>query len=104
MSTLGSKLEGIGNKYFCSRYALMLALFGIFGVLSGCTTAPVEPVQVLVPQAIPCTSAAEVPPQPSRALALDAAAPGAAVKAVEASRRRWIGYADALKTKLEACQ
>jgi len=75
----------------------MLALVA----LAGCATAPGP---VLVPTPIPCPAAAEVPAEPARTLSLDINRPGAAVQAYAANRARWIGYGDALRTKLEACK
>ena len=77
----------------------MLALVA----LAGCATDP-APGPVLVPTPIPCPAAAEVPSEPARTLSLDVNQPGAAVQAYAANRARWIGYGDALRTKLEACK
>lgn len=83
-------------------------VFGLVTVallsLTGCASAPQSPATVLVPTPIPCPAAAEVPEAPARTLSLDPAQPGAAVQAFTANRARWIGYADALRTKLEACK
>lgn len=79
-------------------YALMVA--GLL-LLTGCASAP---RQVLVPTPIPCPAAAEVPDAPDRTLTLDASKPGEAVQAYAANRTRWIGYADALRSRLEACK
>lgn len=79
-------------------YALMVA--GLL-LLTGCASAP---RQVLVPTPIPCPAAAEVPDEPARTLNLDASKPGVAVQAYAANRTRWIGYADALRSRLEACK
>ena len=72
--------------------------------LAGCASAPQVPATVLVPTPIPCPAAQDVPEAPARTLSLDPAHPGAAVQAFTANRARWIGYADALRTKLEACR
>lgn len=71
--------------------------------LTGCATAPV-PSPVLVPTLIPCPAAQDVPAEPTRTLTLDASKPGEAVQAYVANRARWIGYGDALRSKLDACK
>lgn len=78
--------------------------FGLLA-LGGCATAPTSPGgATLVPVAVPCTAAADVPEAPARTLLLDAAQPGLAVTAYAANRSRWIGYADALSARLGACK
>lgn len=79
-------------------YLLMVA--GLL-LLTGCASAP---RQVLVPTPIPCPAAADVPEEPARVLNLDASKPGEAVQAYAANRARWVGYADALRSRLEACK
>lgn len=79
-------------------YVLMVA--GML-LLTACASAP---PQVLVPTPIPCPAAADVPDAPARSLNLDASKPGEAVQAYAANRARWIGYADALRSRLEACK
>jgi len=73
--------------------------------LGGCATAPTSPAgATLLPVAVPCTAATDVPEAPARTLQLDAAQPGLAVKAYAANRSRWIGYADALSARLGSCK
>lgn len=80
-----------------------LALIGAL-LLVGCASAP-QTTSVLVPTPIPCPAAtAEREDAPARTLTLDPSQPGAAVQAVVANRIRWIGYADALAARLEACK
>ena len=71
--------------------------------LTGCATAP-APGPVLVPTPIPCPAAQDVPAEPPRTLTLDASKPGEAVQAYASNRARWIGYGDALRSKLDACK
>lgn len=75
-------------------------------LLSGCatTTAPALPEVVLVPTPLPCPAAQDAPEAPPRTLTLDASKPGETAKAYAANRTRWIGYADALREKLDACK
>lgn len=80
---------------------LYLLMFAGLLLLTGCAYAP---RQVLVPTPIPCPAAAEVPVEPARTLNLDASKPGEAVQAYAANRARWVGYADALRSRLEACK
>jgi hypothetical protein len=91
-----------------ARVLILVAMYGVMllGVLwlTGCAGAPRLPEQVLVPTPIPCPAASDVPEAPPRFLTLDATQPGAAVKAYAANRARWIGYGDALRTKLESCK
>ena len=83
----------------------MRALFCVLAlaVLTGCATAPLTG-PVLVPTPIPCPAAQDVPAEPTRTLTLDASKPGEAVQAYASNRARWIGYGDALRSKLEACK
>lgn len=71
-------------------------------LLTGCATT--TPAPTLVPTPIPCPAAQELPAEPSRTLSLDASKPGEAVQAYVANRTRWVGYADALRAKLESCK
>lgn len=71
-------------------------------LLVGCATAPAP--TALVPTVIPCRSAQDLPDEPARTLNLDASKPGVAVNEYRANRREWIGYADALRSRLEACK
>lgn len=87
------------------RLLCTLALWTVLAVgvvlLSGCaTTARV----VTVPTPLPCPAAAQLPDAPARTLSLDPNQPGEAVQAYAANRARWVGYADVLREKLEACQ
>jgi hypothetical protein len=91
-----------------TRILILMAMYSVMllGVLwlTGCAGAPRLPEQVLVPTPIPCPAAADVPEAPPRSLHLDATKPGETVKAYAANRARWIGYGDALRTKLESCK
>lgn len=82
--------------------ALYVQMVAVMLLLTGCATTKREPV--LVPTPIPCPAAQELPAEPSRTLDLDASKPGEAAKAYAGNRTRWIGYADALRSKLEACK
>lgn len=85
---------------------VLLCLYGlmVLGVLmlTGCATT--APQTVLVPTPTPCAAASNLPAEPDRTLNLDASKPGEAAKSYAANRTRWIGYADALRQRLEACQ
>lgn len=82
-------------------YVVMLA---VLLAMTGCATTATAPQTVLVPTPIPCAAAQDVPAPPTRTLDLDATKPGAAVQAYAANRARWMGYADALQSRLEACK
>jgi uncharacterized lipoprotein YajG len=82
-------------------YAWLIMAIGIL-MLGGCATT--APKTTLVPIPVPCKAAQEIPEEPARNLTLDATKPGEAVKAYTANRSRWIGYADALRIKLEDCK
>lgn len=86
-------------KRFAYLCLLCLALS-----LTGCALLKQTPQTVLVPTPIPCAAAQEQPDAPARTLTLDAGKPGDAAAAYAANRTRWIGFADALKTKLDACK
>jgi hypothetical protein len=90
------------------RGALVVALYAVlaFGLvlLAGCATTSGAVLVPLVPVFAPCPSAEADALEPARTLTLDVSQPGPAVQLFAANRARWIGYADALKTKLEACK
>ena len=70
--------------------------------LSGCATPRPQPI--LVPTPLPCEAAQQpLPDEPARTLALDPTNP-AIVQTYASNRRLWMGYADALKTRLVACK
>lgn len=83
---------------------VLLYAFMVLGllVLTGC--AATAPATALMPTPVPCPAAQTLPEEPIRTLSLDATEPGKAVKAYAANRTRWMGYADALRSKLEACK
>ena len=89
-----------------SKRFQLLAIYAVMvlGVLllSGCATT--APQTTLIPTPVPCPAAEGLPDEPSRTLNLDATKPGEAVQAYAANRARWIGYAEALRQRLEACQ
>lgn len=74
--------------------------------LAGCTSAPSVPTSALVPVATGCKSAqGPLPLRPAEKL------PNMATwsykqkaTAIASNRQEWIGYGDALRTKLEACK
>ena len=82
-------------------YALLAIVLLL--ALGGCATTS-GPDAALVPVPLPCPAALDAPEAPPRTLALDASRPGAAVQQYAANRTRWIGYADALSEKLNACK
>jgi hypothetical protein len=84
---------------FCLWVAMAYGMLA----LAGCAAAP-SAGPVLVPTPIPCPAAQDVLVEPSRNLQLDATKPGEAVQAYAANRARWIGYSDALRSRLEACK
>lgn len=74
---------------------------------AGCATqAPLQlPERVVVHVVQPCPAALEaVPEAPLRTLELDVKSPGAAAQQYAANRTQWVGYADALQTRLNACK
>lgn len=88
------------------RYLRMALLWAVLAVgvlfLAGCATAPAQVVSVPTP--LPCPAAAQLPAEPARTIYLNPENPGQAVQAYAANRTRWIGYAGALREKLEACK
>lgn len=82
-------------------YVVMLV---VLLAMTGCATTAATPQTVLVPTPIPCQAAQGLPAPPTRTLDLDASNPGATVQAYAANRARWMGYADALSERLEACK
>jgi hypothetical protein len=87
------------------KCALLLVIL-VAGVLlmTGCATAPTGQGSTLVPVSQPCSAAHDVPEEPARNLSLDPKQPGLAVQQFAANRARWIGYADALRERLDACK
>ena len=74
-------------------------------LLAGCAATPGAASAVLVPVSVPCISAdTDALAEPARTLTMNVSQPGPAVQLFAANRARWIGYADALKTKLDACK
>jgi hypothetical protein len=94
-------------KLSAKRGALVVALYAVlaFGLvaLAGCATTQGAALVPLVPVSEPCKSAV-VPDEPPRKITLNKSQPGDAVTRYQANHVRWIGYADALKTKLDACK
>ena len=91
------------------RGALIVCLYAVLALglvlLAGCATTSRAASPVLMPVSAPCPAAlGEALDAPARTLNLDVSQPGLAVLQFAAIRARWIGYADALKTKLDACK
>lgn len=89
-----------------ARIARLVTLWACMALgvllLAGCATT--APAVVNVPVPVPCPAAEQLPEAPPRSLSLNPAEPGAAVQAYAANRTRWIGYADALRERLESCK
>lgn len=79
------------KRTLCCIFALLI---------TGCATT--KPATITIP--IPCPAASEVPEAPERILKLDETKPGEVVQAYAANRARWIGYADSLRARLDACK
>lgn len=70
--------------------------------LTGCATQqPAAPV--LVPVPTPCDAAKDLPDDPPTTLDLAGMSDGQVVQTYAANRRLWIGTANALRARLEAC-
>lgn len=88
------------------RVGVVVALAVGLG-LAGCAAqAPLQlPERVVMQVVRPCPAAVEnVPAEPPRTLELDVKSPGATAQQYAANRTQWVGYADALQTRLNACK